>query len=157
MKTIKIGSTKYKQIETAEDLPIQRYAMLKEYVIWKETGVDAPSMVDTFTKFVQGYDTESKSAMFVSLYDYMTGIKQAKDQVDADQMIFSLITLENDEEETKTNDGFLKEKLARMNANGLTQKVVEETVENFIQASSAHFVSYFKESMTRQMMSPSQE
>ena len=157
MKTIKIGNEKYKQIETAEDLPIQRYAMLKEYVIWKETGVDTPNLVTTITKFVHGFDNESKAAMLTSLYDYMTGIKQAKEEIDADQMIFALITLEDDEDQTKTNDGFLKEKLGRMNANGLTQKVVEETVENFIQASSAHFVSYFRESMTRQMTEMSQE
>jgi hypothetical protein len=151
MKTIKIGDTKYKQIETAEDLSVQRYAMLKEYIIWKETGVDTPNLADTITKYVHAFDNESKAAMLTTLYDYMTGIKQAREQVDADQMIFALITLESDEDMIKTNDGFLKEKLARMNENGLTQKVVEETVENFIQASSAHFVSFFKENMTRQM------
>lgn len=147
MRTIKIGEVEYQQLETAEDLSVERYAILKEYILYKETGVDTPSLSRTITGFVHGFDNESKAHMLTTLYDFLIGTNRAVEKVDADQLVFSLITLEEGEDVNSTNEGFLKEKLKRMNANGLTQSVVEETVENFISSSSTHFVTFFLQNM----------
>lgn len=156
MRTVKIGEKEFKQIETAEDLSVARYALLKEFIIWKETGVNTPNLVQTLAKYVHGFDNNSPSQMLITLHDYLTGVNQVNEGTDYDQMIFCLITLEDDEDPNKTTDGFLKEKLDRFNALGLSQSVVEETVENFINGSSAHFVTYFRENLMSQMTELSQ-
>lgn len=142
MKKIKIGETEYEQAETAEDLTIKRYADLKQYLIYKETGVAVPKLIDTIRGFIQGFDNESKSEMLITLHNYFTGLKQAEDKSDADQMMFALITFEKDEDRTKFDETIAKSKLEKWNKDGLTQRVVEDSVVNFLKASSTHFASF---------------
>jgi hypothetical protein len=142
MKKIKIGETEYEQAETAEDLSIKRYADLKQYLIYKETGVAVPKLIDTIKGFIQGFDNESKSEMLITLHNYFTGLKQAEDKNDADQMMFALITFEKDEDTTKFDETLAKSKLEKWNKEGLTQRVVEDSVVNFLKASSTHFASF---------------
>jgi hypothetical protein len=154
MKKIKIGETEYEQAETAEDLSIKRFTDLKHYIIYKETGVAAPNLIETIRGFIQGFDNESKSEMLITLHNYFTGLQQINDGGDPDQMMFALITFEKDEDRTKFDETLAKDKLKRWNEQGLTQKTVEESVTNFIQASSAHFVTSLRTSL---MMQTSEE
>jgi hypothetical protein len=144
MKTIEIGKKEFKMYETAEDLPVYRYKVLKEFIIYKESNIDKVSLVNAIRGFVYGFDTDSKSQMLISLQNYLTGLEQDDD---SDQMIFALITLESDEDESRYDSGFLREKIDRFSKLGLTQKLVEEEVANFIKGSKAHFVSYFQKSL----------
>ena len=57
------------------------------------------------------------------------------------------VTYKNNFDETKA-----REKLEKWNEAGLTQKIVEESVTNFIQASSAHFVTSLQVSLTMQSL-----
>ncbi len=150
MKKIKIGETEYEQAETAEDLSIKRFTDLKHYIIYKETGVAAPNLIETIRGFIQGFDNESKSEMLITLHNYFTGLQQINDGGDPDQMMFALITFEKDEDRTKFDETLAKDKLKRWNEQGLTQKTVEESVTNFIQASSAHFVTSLRTSLMMQ-------
>ena len=150
MKKIKIGDTEYNQAETAEDLSIKRFTNLKEYLVYKETGVAAPNLIETIRGFVQGFDNESKSQMLITLHNYFTGLQQLSENKDADQMIFSIITFDAEEDKTNFDETLAKEKLERWNKDGLTQKIVEESVENFIKASSAHFVTSLRTSLMMQ-------
>jgi len=144
MIKVKIGDKEFEQYETAEDLPIYRYKVLKEYIIWKETKVDKVSLVDTIRGFVAGFDNNSKSQMLITLNNYFVGLQQP---TEPDQMIFSLITLEEDEDENRYDEGFLKEKLDRFSEMGLTQGQVEEAVNSCMKGSSAHWVSYFQKNL----------
>lgn len=150
MKKIKIGNTEYQQAETAEDLSIKRFTNLKEYLIYKETGVAAPSLIETIRGFIQGFDNESKSQMLITLHNYFTGLQQLTDSKDADQMIFAIMTFDKDEDKINFDETLAKEKLERWNNDGLTQKIVEESVTNFIKASSAHFVTSLQVSLMMQ-------
>jgi len=150
MKKIKIGEIQYEQAETAEDLSIKRFTDLKHYIIYKETGVAAPNLIETIRGFIQGFDNESKSEMLITLHNYFTGLQQINDGGDPDQMMFALITFEKDEDRTKFDETLAKDKLKRWNEQGLTQKTVEESVTNFIQASSAHFVTSLRTSLMMQ-------
>ena len=150
MKKIKIGNTEYQQAETAEDLSIKRFTNLKEYLIYKETGVAAPSFIETIRGFIQGFDNESKSQMLITLHNYFTGLQQLTDSKDADQMIFAIMTFDKDEDKINFDETLAKEKLERWNNDGLTQKIVEESVTNFIKASSAHFVTSLQVSLMMQ-------
>ena len=55
-----------------------------------------------------------------------------------------------DEDKINFDETLAKEKLERWNNNGLTQKIVEESVTNFIKASSAHFVTSLQVSLMMQ-------
>ena len=150
MKKIKIGNTEYQQAETAEDLSISKYTDFKRFMIYKQTGVNTPDLINTIQGFVAAYDKESKSQMLITLHDYFSGLKQVDEKFDADQMLFALITLDKNEDKTKFNETLAKEKLERWNNDGLTQKIVEESVTNFIKASSAHFVTSLQVSLMMQ-------
>lgn len=150
MKKVTIGKQKYEQCETAEDLPIKRYTALKHYMIYKETGVTIPSLINTISGFVKGFDRESKADMLITLHNYVTGLQQVNDDYDADQLVFALITFDKDEDKTKVDETILKEKIDRWNKDGLTQGLVEETVANFINQSMTHFITSFQTNLEAQ-------
>jgi len=153
MKKIKIGKTEYELCETAEDLPIKRFTALKHYMIYKETGVTIPSLINTVSGFVKGFDNESKADMLITLHNYVTGLQQVQDDFDPDQMVFALICFEKDEDKINWDETKGKEKLERMAQDGLDQRFVEETTVNFIKSSQAHFVSSLRKSLTKEMPS----
>lgn len=146
MKTIELGEYKYRICETADDLPIKRYVQLKEYLSYKDTGVDRASLIEMVQKFVISFDTESKSGMLIALKDYLTGLNLIRDKKDPDQLIFSVITFEEGEP-NEFNEGFAMEKLNRMNEYGVTQGFIEDQIVNFIVASKTHFVTYFRKNL----------
>lgn len=143
MKKVTIGDKEYQQCETAEDLPIKRYTALKHYMIYKETGVTIPSLIDTISGFVRGFDKESKADMLITLHNYVTGLSQIQDDFDPDQMVYALITFEEGEDINKVDETKLKEKLESWSEH-LTQGVVEDTIVGFIERSTTHFVTSFQ-------------
>lgn len=151
MKKVTIGKEKYEQCETAEDLPIKRYTALKHYMIYKETGVTIPSLINTVAGFVRGFDNESKADMLITLHNYVTGLNQIKDDFDPDQMVYALITFEKDEDRNLVDETRLKEKIEKWSNDGLTQGLVEETIKGFIQASTTHFVSSLQMNLETEM------
>lgn len=137
MKTWRINENgkEYKIAENADDLSVRRFAQLKEFLIQKETGVAVPSLIKAIQGFIKGYDTNSKSEMLISLYNYAGGLRNIADMEDADQLIFSVICNEAGEDETKYDKTLAKEKLERMNKEGLKQRQVVKEVESFIKDS----------------------
>lgn len=150
MKKITIGDREYEQCETAEDLPIKRYSALKHYMIYKETGITIPSLISTISGFVKGFDRESKADMLITLHNYVTGLQQINDDYDADQLVFALITFDEDEDKKVVDETKLKEKLDKWNKEGLTQGLVEETVAGFIDNSMTHFITSFQTNLEAQ-------
>ena len=142
MNKIKIGEKEYPLIETAEELSVRRYATLKEFLIQKETGTSITSLSETFQRFIKNYDNESKAGMLLTLANYVSGLKQVEVGEDADQMIFTLIVLEDGEDATMYDKTQAKEKLKRFNSGGLTQGLVDTTVLNFIKTSPI-LLTYF--------------
>src|SRR3990172_7498643 len=119
METFKIkpdADKEYKLIKTAEELSVRRYAQLKEFLIQKETGVPIPSLIDTLRGFIKNFDI--------------------------DQMIFTVICLDKEENEKEYDKEQAKEKLKRMNEEGLTQGVIAREVENFLKGSPI-LLSYY--------------
>lgn len=134
MKTyqIKEGGTKYQLAEKAEDLSLKRYAQLLEFLAYKETGVPIPSLINTLRGFVKGFDDNSKSQMLITLHNYVTGASKVTEQEEPNQLIFSLICFEDGEDQTNYDKTKAKEKLTRMNKEGLIQEQVIKIVENFL-------------------------
>ncbi len=143
MKTIKIGSSDYELCENAEDLGIKRYNELKALMVFKETGVSIPSLIDTWKKRMAAYDNESKSGMVIADYNFLLGLNKIEEREDTDQMIFGIICNEKDEDVTKYDATKSKEKIDRMSANGLTQGFVKKEVEDFLKGSPILSELYF--------------
>lgn len=151
MKKITIGNREYEQCETAEDLPIKRYTALKHYMIYKETGVTIPSLINTISGFVRGFDNESKADMLITLHNYVTGLSQIQEDFDPDQMVFALITFDKDEDKNIVDETKLKEKIENWSKDGLKQGLVEETVMGFISQSMTHFVTSFQTNLEKEV------
>lgn len=152
MKKITIGNKKYEQCETAEDLPIKRYTALKHYMIYKETGVTIPSLINTISGFVRGFDNESKADMLITLHNYVTGLSQIQEDFDPDQMVFALITFDKEEDRNVVDETKLKEKIKQWSKDGLKQGLVEETVMGFINSSMTHFVTSFQTNLEKEVL-----
>jgi hypothetical protein len=153
MKKVTIGNIKYEQAETAEDLPIKRHTALRQYMIYKETGVTVPNLISTISGFVRGFDNESKADMLITLHNYVTGLSQIQNEVDPDQMVYALITFDKDEDKNKVDETLLKEKIERWSNEGLTQGVVEDAVKGFMERSTTHFVTSFQKNLMAEKVS----
>jgi hypothetical protein len=138
MKTIKIGELEVKVCETIQDIPVERWTAVKEWLLWQESGFDIPTLPDLAKKMSQEFDNNSPSGMYKAFHDDMQRIEKIKQRTDADQMIFALITLEKDEDKMVTDHTFLKEKIHRFAKEGLTQGTVQK-----------HNVAFLKELIMR--------
>ena len=152
MKTWKIkeGGKEYKLAENADDLSTWRFIHLKEFLVQKETGVAIPSLIKAIQGFVKGFNANNSAEMLLTLYNYLGGLQKVEDQEDATQMIFTVICLEEGEDETKYDKGLAKEKLKRMSAEGLKQGQVATEVESFIKGSPILSSLYLAKSLVSQ-------
>ena len=132
MKSYKIGDADYKLCETAEDLSIVRYNELKVFMIQKDAGIDLPSLMENYKQRMQAYNTQSIPDLVIADYNFINGLQTVMDRTDSEQMIFALIVLEDGEEQTKFDRTQAREKLKRMNEQGLTQGEVSKVVKDFI-------------------------
>ncbi len=132
MKVLKLKGTEIKIAETIEDVNIKRWVAIKEQVMYKESGADLPTLKTFFTEFADAFDRDSKSSMFIKLYDFINSMDRLEQGKDPDQMIFALITLEKGEDEMSTDTTMLNEKLDRMAKLGITQGMVKENVSAFM-------------------------
>lgn len=132
MKIIEIGQHKVKISETIGDMTAIRFSRFKWYIIEDEHGMTLPSISETFKKFCDAFDRDSKSAMYVSIYEYMRGVNKVRDNHDPKHLMFALMTLEEGEKDTEIDETFLKAKMQKYLEAGLNQGVLEEEVVNFI-------------------------
>ena len=132
MKKIKIGKYDVNVAETTSDISAIRFAHFKRYMIEDESGMELPKLADMFKKFCEAFDRDSKSAMFLSVYEYMRSITKMIDGYDPQQMMFALLTTEGNESEIEIDSTFLKEKMKRYFDEGLNQQMMESEVINFL-------------------------
>lgn len=137
MKTWKIkpDGIEYKLAENANDLSVRRFAQLKVFLMQKQTGSSIPSIISAMQGFIKGFDAGSKSEMLITLYNYAGGLQKVEALEDADQLIFTVICLEPGEDAAEYDTTLAKEKLSRMNKEGLTQGQVVEEGTTFIKGS----------------------
>ena|SRR3990172_59114 len=137
MKTWKIkpDGKEYKLAENANDLSVRRFAQIKAFLMQKQTGVNVPDIINAMQGFIKGFDTGSKSEMLITLYNYAGGLQKVDAMEDADQLMFTVICLEPGEDVAEYDMTLAKEKLSRMNKEGLTQGQVIQEVEAFIKDS----------------------
>ena len=132
MKKIKIGKYDVNVAETTADLSAIRFAHFKRFMIEDESGMELPKLAEMFEKFCNAFDRDSKSAMFLSVYEYMRNIKKMIDEYEPQQMMFALITTEENESNVEIDITFLKEKMKKYLNEGLNQQIMESEVINFI-------------------------
>lgn len=137
MKTWKIkeGGKEYRIAENADDLSTWRFIHLKEFLVQRETGIAIPSLIKAVQGFIKGFNANNQAEMLITLYNYLGGIQKVDEMEDATQMIFTVICLEQGEDDTKYDKGMAKEKLKRMSDEGLKQGQVVREVESFIKGS----------------------
>lgn len=138
MKTYTIGDhseVKLTMIETAEELPTRRFLELKALLVQKETGCNLPSLHESMAQYVKEFDNRSQAGMLITLYNYLTGLDSVVEGNDADQLLFSLMVLEEGENPKIWDKNLAKEKMSRLADLGLTQGEVNREVEAFLKGS----------------------
>lgn len=132
MKSLEIGKIKVKLAETLEDLNINRWTAIQIYAQEVESGIDLPSLQDMFfNRFTPEFNRVNAGGMYIALFDFLKSYENLTTE-NADQMVFALITLEEGEEPSSTDNTMLQEKLARYAKEGLNQGLVKRTITDFI-------------------------
>lgn len=135
MKKIKIGEQEFEQCETIEDLPMKRWVPFKNHMLQDESGVDLPTLKNTFTEITREFDNGSMAGMYRSIYDYIYKLSNIENSIDHTQMMFALITFLPDEigeKRTEADPSYLKSKLEIFAKSGLTQGQARNQVADFI-------------------------
>jgi len=142
MKKITIGKKDYKVCVHKDDINFKRFVMFKQYIpmIWEK--MDSPLFETYFDRVKTHYDSGRHSDGLLELVNYKTAINNIKSGHDAWGICFALIVLEKDEDQTKLDESFLKEKLARWISDGLMAGQVHEAVVDFMKASPEVFSAH---------------
>jgi hypothetical protein len=125
---------KIKVCETIEDINIKRFMAMKEWMIYKESGMELPSLKKTYIDIVRAFDDNSPSRILLKLHEQVQGLTFIENGKDPNQMMFSLMCIEEGEDETNTDHQQLMDKMDRLAKMGLNQGVVLSETENFTQA-----------------------
>lgn len=140
MKTIKIGKLKVKVCEHQGDINYLRFVKFKQYApqFWEK--MDSPLFSVFLDKYMDFHNKGQHAQALMVLHDYKLSIDISKNSYDAWGICFTLITiLDGEDERSCPDDSVLKEKLKQMTDEGLTAKMVEEEVINFMKASPVVF------------------
>lgn len=134
MKTHKLDGLTIKICETIDDINIRRFIAMKEWVIYRESGMDMPSLKDLYIRTLNAFDNDRPSQIVIALHDQIRAIDFVNKGYDPNQMIFALMCVEEGEDQTVTDHTQLKEKCDRLAEAGLGQGFVVSEVENFTKA-----------------------
>jgi hypothetical protein len=139
------GGTVYSLTETAEDLGIVRYAVLKNIITEESSGMKFPDIIQWFDSRRQYYNQNDMYALLTSEINLVKQVEENHNQRfnDASHRIFSLMVSEPNEDITDYDSTRANEKLERMAKEGLTQREVLSVTANFISASPELSNSFF--------------
>lgn len=147
MKSYKIkedGMT-YNLCETAEDLGIVRFGILKNIITEESSGMKLPDIIEWFASRRQFYNQSDIYSLLTSEINLAKQVSDNSSNIfnDASHRIFALIVTEEGENVHDYDSTQGDEKLSRMAKEGLTQGEVLSVTENFISASPTLSNSFF--------------
>ncbi len=142
MKEIQIGETTYNLCEGVNDIYDIRFPVFLNYLRMSVENIDKPLFATTFERAEARFDKGQFHKGLMEFADYRSSITLEQVSWTGLSMCFALICLEENEDQAKTKEDFMKKKLDKMRKNGLTRGFVEESVSNFIKASPSSFGDY---------------
>jgi len=142
MKDLKIGEETYQLCEGVDDLYDIRFPLFMQYLRMSVEGVDKPLFAATIQRAESLMNKGEFHKAFMEFVNYQTSIELPEVNITGLSMCFAVIVLNEDEDQSDTNEGKLKKKLTAMRKAGLTRGMVEDTVTNFIKASPDSFGDY---------------
>lgn len=132
MKNLKVGTIELKVVESIADINIARMPFFRAYLLSQQNQEEVAKSTDFFGGFVASFNNNDPGGMLIKAYDHYNALKNVKDLIDFDQILFSIITLEEGEVPNTWDETPAKEKMKRLAAQGLSQGIVKEEVANFI-------------------------
>lgn len=144
MKQLKIGKLSIRVCEHQGDINYLRFVKFKQWApqFWER--MDSPTFKEYFEKFKELHNKGKYAESVMIWYDYQLAIKQTVEQsFDAWGICFALIAIFPKEDEKSCPDDIqLREKIDRLNAEGITAQQVKEGVLNFMKASPEVFAAH---------------
>lgn len=142
MKTIKIGEIEYDLCENMNDILDSRFMTFKQYLLQSLERIDKPLFEATRQRAIAFLNKQQFYQAFQEFENYGEAIRIQEQNYESTSICFTIICLEKDEDQTKSDLNFFKGKLKKMQKEGLIRGFVEESVQNFIIASPNSFGEY---------------
>jgi hypothetical protein len=142
MKKLKIGKKEYSLCESVNDLYDIRFPIFLNFLRMSIEDIDKPLFASKQQKADEWLNKAMPYNAVKEYLDYGSSINLEQVNTTGLSMCFALICLDNGEDQSNTDESFLKEKLDKMRKNGLKRGIVEEQVSSFIKASPDSFGEY---------------
>ena len=142
MKEISIGTSKYLLMEDVGDINDKRFNYFKMYLLKSLEGIDRPLYMETLQKGVDFFNKQKYFQALGVFENYGKSIENDGYNDDALSKCFALICITDGEDQLNVDETFLNKKLEELWSNGLTRRLVEESVQNFTIGSPLSFGSY---------------
>jgi len=142
MKKIKIGKKEYSLCESVNDLYDIRFPIFLNFLRMSIENIDKPLFAGKKQKAEEWLNKAMPYNAVKEFLDYGSSINLDQVNITGLSMCFSLICLDNGEDQSNIDETFLKEKLGKMQKDGLKRGIVEEQVSSFIKASPDSFGEY---------------
>lgn len=142
MKKIEIGKKEYNLCESVNDLYDIRFPVFLNFLRMSIENIDKPLFAAKQQKAEEWLNKAMPYNAIKEFLNYGSSINLEQVNTTGLSMCFSLICLDNGEDQSNIDESFLKEKLDKMRKEGLKRGVVEEQVSSFIKASPDSFGEY---------------
>jgi len=142
MKKIEIGKKEYSLCESVNDIYDIRFPVFLNFLRMSIENIDKPLFAAKQQKAEEWLNKAMPYNAIKEFLNYGSSINLEQVNTTGLSMCFSLICLDNGEDQSNIDESFLKEKLDKMRKEGLKRGVVEEQVSSFIKASPDSFGEY---------------
>jgi hypothetical protein len=144
MNKLTIGNLSLDICQNPSDILYSRFVMFKQYVPQVFEKLDSPLWEVYQDRIKKAANDKNIWQIVIECQNYSFAIKQVAENIDAWGICFALITLEPGEDKAKHDEGFLKEKIERLNKEGLTYSIVKKEVINFMTTSPDVFMVHLE-------------
>lgn len=129
-------------IETIFDINDERFTVFKQYLLQSMEHIDKPIFTVAYSKYIGHHNAGNHADGLLEWYNFKKAMELKELNHDAMSVCFALLHLEDDEDQRNCSKDFQIRKLNDMRENGLSRGLVEEVVENFMNASPKTFAVY---------------
>lgn len=142
MKELTLNNKTYRLMEDVGDINDKRFNYFKMYLLKSLEGIDRPLFQKSLEMATEFFNKQKYFQALGVFQNYGQAIETDGYNDDALSKCFALICLVEGEDQLNVDETYLNKKLEEFWQNGLTRRIVEDSVQNFTIGSPASFGAY---------------
>ncbi len=150
---VKPDGAKYQLMQTPFDIGDKRFVAFKQYFLQTIEGLDKPSFLAEFERYKSLHDQGKHGDALISWHNFKTALELKEQNYDAYSICFCLLLLAEGEDMNDTDTSKQLKKLESLRQEGINRGMIEQEVENFLNASPTQFALYLEVRKTIQLLS----